>query len=1526
MEYRHKWNQFFRKKLNLPKKVLSRVYNDQLSLREYIGYELYGKIPVTCIHPSDRKLLDKFGLTKILSLDWELINQNLGYRVDIDLIKILLEEIPAETEDLNKAMYERVVDRIAPDRFSSKMKELYPDKVFILTEKDVGPFAYSKRRYNEGELKLDEIIQYWDIVKDKDLDFCLTSDPDNVHGVGDKELKEFVSTFSALVPLISKYDDLYKFISQYNTLKTQAEKNNYVKRFTDNLLKMSVKEDRWSKRIDHYDNEEYRIIFRYSSLEDYLKEADEHYGGIIAKELQGLSPEYIFNIDFPFELFTNRHTLSFMAIYGLKNVVDFDNECGQFFSKNNFLMLKNMYEMYIHYGNNVHDPNQTIYTKNNYDENGNYVERGYTKDEFYEAMRRMIVYGPTNGNYKDSAPNYRDMTGEFRVRFSELFIPEDAPEELQNAFYTKTVTPSLIKNNPNYIPILRGKEIQSFFPKEHARVKRGEFYYYENFYDFLSKKVGYDETMQFIVDYADTLELLFGVWEYGSRYEIMIPENPTFDDIKRAVCVACKNTIVDKGVPYPKDIPLSFKELMPSMFLPSTTPKHIQEAFYSRTLKSQDVFALEDYKKYFKDIDLDMIAKPMKIFEKGQHYNREISFQGMIKERFGEDGIEIMLRYGEYLEKIYKENNLLNFEYDKSKTNEEVLDEIDKEVYNLIIDGKTKYNKYMSERFKKSHPTMFLSEDVPQEIQDKFYNREFTIEDFENDYELLNLFGETNIICGMSEEYAWLIPIFRQNKNHIEANQNRIRVLNTFLEITDYSLQSAFKEYMAECVDEIDIEKIGYMAEVLHRLASSNSSEMFAFRKQLAIQILASDDPIASLDKIEGIFVKNNIPTIGKIYSCFEILHPDFKGFNFQGTRISPVLTKASNTARKATVFSDLIRASFGSNNRSVNKYLSNIEIGNNLYEQIVSGEIKITDLSAAELKELETFCSHLATMYNNTEVGKKDLNGFEFSNDVIKDITELKRLLSPNGTLDYNLADRVINMFCHFAGFETLEEAQNYIKNKIQTAEQRNIEASKQDMVLEEGDFIKGITGGLQYLGNILQNGSLSKEYLGASASSDATPLDTDVSRIMSSEGTTKDKIFKTEAHGYGDIYFVLKGDDRFLVTRDETGEKDVRRDKDKLEVFKTGVVGGGHYGIRTGFSSSDINYIVVNNYDEKVALEVVMNGFYIPIVDMDGKVIFSYEDYQNLKQKMNGLTYYGQNTYEFSDNLVIPETQELASQIEESNIEVREKREKINRLITSALEEVGLKLKTSIDGDLTEGYAELIDTGSTGRGTNKPGDGDFDFIMRLDKKVLSNPQKINALKDALLKRLGSGTNTTTYSGDFRLKDVFIEPTTKVDIDITFVEKTDQVSYSTDMCLQDRLQTIYKTDPEKYNYVVANILLAKKVLKEANAYKPHRSDSTQGGMGGVGIENWVLQHGGSFIDAARSFVEAAEGLTFDQFKDKYRVWDFGENHLAAKKGNYPHDNFIFANMNEAGFKKTREALKKYLQTYKQVQTNTIRR
>ena len=157
-------------------------------------------------------------------------------------------------------------------------------------------------------------------------------------------------------------------------------------------------------------------------MKDFLNKVDKYYASTLLNELEGLPEDYIYNTPFPFSCFLNTDVLCFICRYGLKNVVDFDNECGHFFSKDNNRMLKSMFDMYLHYAGNEQDPEKTIFTKNNYDENGNYVDRPYTKEEFYEAMRRMVFYGPSDWDYVDKAPNYSAMEGEFRNIYSETIF------------------------------------------------------------------------------------------------------------------------------------------------------------------------------------------------------------------------------------------------------------------------------------------------------------------------------------------------------------------------------------------------------------------------------------------------------------------------------------------------------------------------------------------------------------------------------------------------------------------------------------------------------------------------------------------------------------------------------------------------------------------------------------------------------------------------------------------------------------------------------------------------------------------------------------------------------------------------------------------------------------------------------------------------------------------------------------------------------------------------------------------------
>ena len=112
---------------------------------------------------------------------------------------------------------------------------------------------------------------------------------------------------------------------------------------------------------------------------------------------------------------------------------------------------------------------------------------------------------------------------------------------------------------------------------------------------------------------------------------------------------------------------------------------------------------------------------------------------------------------------------------------------------------------------------------------------------------------------------------------------------------------------------------------------------------------------------------------------------------------------------------------------------------------------------------------------------------------------------------------------------------------------------------------------------------------------------------------------------------------------------------------------------------------------------------------------------------------------------------------------------------------------------------------------------------------------------------------------------------------------------------------------------VVANVVFAKRFLKQSGAYKPYRKNKpdSQGGLGGVGIENWILQSGGSFVAAAKGFMDVADecGDDFEAFKTRYAIIDYGENH----QGEGRNDNFVEHNMTQEGYDKTRRALRAYL-------------
>ena len=836
-----------------------------------------------------------------------------------------------------------------------------------------------------------------------------------------------------------------------------------------------------------------------------------------------------------------------------------------------------------------------------------------------------------------------------------------------------------------------------------------------------------------------------------------------------------------------------------------------------------------------------------------------------------------------------------------------------------------------------------------------------------------------------------------------------LRAYNTVSDLKNCELTGVLKDYLDHHYDEITPEALTQLPGLLTKLSQSNASEVAKHAAEFAGVLLDGDLAKApeKLAQIEQIFLHNHLPYVGKVYLVFRTMHPSLDletNFEYAGhfgsdSRISPVLQQATGdiksgkldqmlNSRDVIILSDLLRASFSSNNRSIREYLDTLKNGQALLDQLSSGSLdwdtfnQPTSLMDKDTKAnydtLSTFAWHLATIYNSTLPGKEHPYQLihqqadqqsDQPNALQTDFANLTSLIKPNNR--YSLADRAVRYFAHFIGIKDLADAERYMDDAVKEADARNRRMAEylvttSEPKLQPGDLVKGMGGwssyGISNLDNIMQNGATSKEFLGDASWTDTTPLDTDLSIVLAKairDGTVSETIKHVFAYTFGGgLWAVLKrenanGESSFVVTRsgqDNAREADVAqaRKEGKPEAYYIGFDHPDHYGIRVGFSMSLVSFFIADDtkikdlfddpsdarsdstpVSEVTKLEVALNGFYIPVVDRDSEeLIFTPDDYDKMRAQMSGLSHYHTGDYQFApedelelpstnvERATIPSTTTIISELPASMAETDRKHEVINQVIKQAITnipELNLNYKDYLDGDLTENIVEMIDTGSIGRQTNTPGSGDFDYMARLDRSILNDPTKKQQITDALLTAFGrENDGSAIVNGNLRLKQVSIDGLTEpADIDITFVQKTNKVQYPTDAALADRLSNIKNQSETKYQQVLANIIYAKQFLKAAGAYKPRRSPEAKGigGLGGVGIENWILQHGGSFKQAARDFLTVADSCSsFEDFCAHYPVWDYGENHKGIRSK--PHDNFVADNMNPEGYERMKEALR----------------
>lgn len=395
-----------------------------------------------------------------------------------------------------------------------------------------------------------------------------------------------------------------------------------------------------------------------------------------------------------------------------------------------------------------------------------------------------------------------------------------------------------------------------------------------------------------------------------------------------------------------------------------------------------------------------------------------------------------------------------------------------------------------------------------------------------------------------------------------------------------------------------------------------------------------------------------------------------------------------------------------------------------------------------------------------------------------------------------------------------------------------------------------------------------------------------------------------------------------------------------DKYELFHTWAVWAQHYGIRTGIPSTEIDLIVRNwGKTEEIFYEIAKNGFYIPVVDKEWNIIFTPETYHSLRLWFNYAEKFswfdiknedGRYIKTNQDNKVNIETDKkskhykLIDENKSDNPKYKEYAQKNIKMrdmtlqkIKHILEENNIKINSEFDFSIE--WAQVNDTGSTWRETDIPTwDVDLDFTVLLDardyKRIDEIIKKIHEEIGTTEKWIGEGSKNNGYQLKSKKNKLGNEVENRPDgisLDLLFMKKTQVIEYSSSDAAKDRLKYILKTyGKETYDQVRANIVIMKKLLKAKTIYK-----KWEWGISGIGVENWILQNHGSFIEALESFEDRAyeekyeewkTPCNFSEFQKKYQIYDPWENYKDGWKDNY------ISKMSETWYNGTLEIIRTY--------------
>lgn len=394
----------------------------------------------------------------------------------------------------------------------------------------------------------------------------------------------------------------------------------------------------------------------------------------------------------------------FIEKYGIDNIITLDEETKGIFSHS--MWSNNIYlTLFAHAEKNAPKFDS---------------DKELTYEEFKNRMYEILLHardekGPLRSR---DYPDYDFIQGDFREEHPDIFIDGDIPDDVKKDFYTSHMTAENVRLYPQLIQILQGKDLSRTFP--HKMTVGFSLVEYDkngniiggapktvNMAEYLSEKIGQEEFLKICADYGECLD----------NIGISINGEITIENLREVIEESIYDKIKEKGLKYFEDLPLSFHEKHPELFLPKEIDENIRTRFCEGHLSFGDIKKNSQIKDLLLTKDLSVGFGKIKygqqmLSRKGQRYIRP-----MWEKLTEKEILDLAEAYGEYLRDVDNNVFLENQNYD-----ENLIKAIEENIENNILNRKSMFFSGVPLFFKEKYPSMFLDDNAPDELKYAFYD------------------------------------------------------------------------------------------------------------------------------------------------------------------------------------------------------------------------------------------------------------------------------------------------------------------------------------------------------------------------------------------------------------------------------------------------------------------------------------------------------------------------------------------------------------------------------------------------------------------------------------------------------------------------------------------------------------------------------------------------------------------------------------------------------------------------------------